>query len=150
MIGGRHTHHHGILAGASAGAIAVLVAFGLVLLAWHAVSGAVGEAVIVIVWAVTAVVIVVALASGGYALLWLRHRIRHPEVLSRQPVRAEVVTEAPAAIPAPSPVAELPAPQAAGELPAAPVQYITHNHFHGEDAVEAAIRGHLEGKDRDG
>ena len=128
MIGGRHTHHHGILAGASAGAIAVLVAFGLVLLAWHAVSGAVGEAVIVIVWAVTAVVIVVALASGGYALLWLRHRIRHPEVLSRQPVRAEVVTEAPAAIPASPAVAELPAGSH------------THYHFDSAEAVEAALQ----------
>ena len=139
MIGGRHTHHHGILAGASAGAVAVLMAFGLVLLAWHAVSGAVGEAVIVIVWAVTAVVIVVALASGGYALLWLRHRIRHPEVLSRQPVRAEVVTEAPAEIPAPQPVAELPA---AGTH--------THYHFDSAEAVEAALQAMQERQAHEG
>ena len=129
MIGGRHTHHHGILAGASAGAIAVLMAFGLVLLAWHRVSGAVAEAVIVIVWAVAAVVIVVALASGGYALLWLMHRIRHPEVLGRRAVRAEVVSEVPAAVPAPPPAAELPA---AGTH--------THYHFDSAEAVEAALQ----------
>lgn len=129
MIGGRHTHHHGILAGASAGAIAVLMAFGLVLLAWHRVSGAVGEAVIVIVWAVAAVVVAVACLSGVYAVLWLLHRIRHPEVLSRQPVRAEIVSEAPAEIPAPQPVAELPA---AGTH--------THYHFDSPGAVEAALQ----------
>jgi len=126
---GQQTHHHSLLAGVSAGAMAVLVAFGLELLAWHRVAGAVGDAVIVIVCAVTAAVVLAVLLGTGWAVLWLRHRLRHPEVLSRQPVRAEVVSEAPAAIPAPSPVAELP-----------PAQYITHNHFHGAEAVEAAVQ----------
>ena len=125
----QHTHHHSLLAGASAGAVAVVAVFGLVLLAWHTVSGMVGEAVIVIVWAVSAAVIVAVLAAALYAALWLRHRIRHPEVLGRRAVRAEVVPEAPAAVPAPPPAAELPA---AGTH--------THYHFDSAEAVEAALK----------
>ena len=127
----QHTHHHGLLAGVSAGAMAVLLVFGLVYLAWHRIAGAVGDAVIVIVWAAVAAVITGALASALYAVLWLRHRIRHPEVLSRQPVRAtaEVPDGTPAAVPAPQPVAELPA---AGTH--------THYHFDSAEAVEAALQ----------
>ena len=124
---GQQTHHHGLLAGISAGAMAVLLAFGLVLLAWHRIAGAVGGAVIVIVWTAAAVVIVAALVFGAFAVLWLRHRLLHPEVLSRQPVRAEVTSETPAAIPSAPPVAELPAAD-------------IHYHFDSAEAVQAALR----------
>lgn len=103
--GEHHSHHHSLLAGVSAGAMAVLVAFGLLLLAWHRIAGAVGEAVIVIVWAVAAVVVAGAVTVSVYAVLWLRHRLRHPEVLTgRQAIRAEAVNEAvvPQAIEAPA------------------------------------------------
>jgi hypothetical protein len=126
---GRQTHHHGLLAGASAGAMAVLLAFGLVLLAWHRIAGAVGGAVIVIVWTAAAVVIAGALAFGLYAVLWLRHRVRHPEILSRHAVRAEAASDAPEAIPASQP---------AGELPAGGSH--THYHFDSAEAVEAALQ----------
>lgn len=136
---GQQTHHHGLLAGVSAGAMAVLLAFGLALLAWHRIAGAVGDAVIVIVWTAAAVVIAGALVSGVYAVLWLRHRLRHPEVLSRQPVRAEVISDVPAAVPAPQPAAELPA---AGTH--------THYHFDSAEAVEAALQAVQERQAREG
>ena len=106
---GRHVHHHGILAGVGAGAMAVLMTFGLVLMAWHRVSGYVGDALIVIALTAAACVVGGAVAAGVYAVLWLRHRIRHPETLSRHPVRAEVLEEPPTAIEADRPAAIEPA-----------------------------------------
>ena len=125
----QHTHHHGLLAGVSAGAMAVMACSGLLFLDWHQVSRGVGDAVTVIVWAVVTAVIGAVLAAGVYVFLLLRHRIRHPEVLSRQPVRAEVVTDPPA---------EIPASPAVAELPAAGTH--THYHFDSAEAVEAALQ----------
>lgn len=125
------THHHGILAGVSAGAMAVLVCGGLILMDWRQVSQGVGEAVTVIVWAVAAAVIGAVLAAGVYAFLLLRHRVRHPETLAgrQTPVRAEVLDPLPQQVPAPQPVAELPA---GGPH--------THYHFDSPEAVEAALQ----------
>ena len=109
--------------------MAVLVAFGLVLLAWHRIAGTVGTAGIVIVWTMVAVVIGGAVAAAVHVFLRLRHQVRHPEVLSRQTVRAEVLDQEPAAIPAPQPATELPA---GGSH--------THYHFDSPGAVEAALQ----------
>ena len=91
------THHHGPLAGLGAGAAAVLFAFGVLCLAWHRVAAQVSAGITVLVYAVIAAVCGLAVAAMVYAVLWLRHRVRHPETLTRQqqPMRAEVV-DAPA------------------------------------------------------
>jgi hypothetical protein len=129
--GSQQTHHHSLLAGVSAGAMAVLVVFALVLLAWHRVSGAVGDAVIVIVWAVAVSVASAGVAGAVYVVLWLRHRIRHPEALARRPAATATVLDQPAAQPelAAQPVAELPA---GGSH--------THYHFDSAEAVGAALQ----------
>jgi hypothetical protein len=131
--GDSHIHHHSLLAGVGAATAAVLVG-GLALLGvWHRVSGAVGTAVLVVVWAL--VVLVVAAAAHGIHVLFLRsvHHARHPETLTRRTIRAtaEVVDAAPAALPAPAPAAELPAGGA-------------HYHFDSAEAVEAALRAMTE------
>jgi nitrate reductase gamma subunit len=111
--GGNNVHHHGLLAGTSAGAAGVAAAFGLLLMAWRAISRAVGVAGTVIVWALTA--FVVAAAAYGVIVLALRvrHHVAHPETLMRQSVRAEVIPAQaePAAVPV------LPAAKAAAALP---------------------------------
>jgi hypothetical protein len=79
------THHHGPLAGLGAGAAAVLLAAVVLMLAWHRVSWQVSVAITVLLWGLV-------LAVLFYVFLWLRHRVRHPEILARQPaVRAEVL-----------------------------------------------------------
>lgn len=104
----KNVHHHSLLAGLGAGGVAVLAAFGLVLMAWHRVSGAIGNAVITIVWAVAAAVIIGVIAASVYAVLWLRHRARHPASLG-------AVTPAPltAAVAAPAVHYHLDSPEAA-------------------------------------
>ena len=129
------THHHSLLAGVSAAGLAVIGAFGLVLLAWHQVSGAVGEAVTVIVWAVVAAVVGAVLAGGMLVFLHLRHRVQHPETLARQAVRAEVLDPLPQQVPA----------QPAAELPAGGSH--THYHFDSAEAVEAALQAMQERQD---
>jgi hypothetical protein len=89
------THHHGPLAGVSAGAAAVLLAFGVLALAWHRVAGQVATGITVLVYVVIAAVCGLVLAGLFYVVLWLRHRVRHPETLAgRQAVRAEVLGQA--------------------------------------------------------
>ena len=126
------THHHGALAGLGAGAAAVLAAMALcavlVLAVWHHIAGQLSVAVQVIVWALTAAVVAVVAAGMVYAVLFLRHRVLHPETLARTTVRAEAIgPPAPPEIPPPAPVAELPAgplwrinPYATREPPAIP------------------------------
>jgi hypothetical protein len=72
-LGGAHTHHHSLLAGVGAGAMAVLV-FGplLTLLLWHRIAGTLGVAFTVAIVAVT-VLLVAACAVG---VLWLAVRAR--------------------------------------------------------------------------
>ena len=108
--GGSHVHHHGLLSGLGAGAVAVLAALGLVLAAWRQVSHSVSEAVTVLTWAVTAVVLAAAAYAVAYLFLRLRHHVRYPESLLRPVFRAEVVqaeTPEPAAIPVAAPVAAI-------------------------------------------
>jgi hypothetical protein len=86
------THHHGPLAGLGAGAAAVLFAFGVLALAWHRVAGQVAAGITVLVYVVITAVCGLALSALVYVVLWLRHRVRHPETLaSRHAVRAEVL-----------------------------------------------------------
>jgi hypothetical protein len=86
------THHHGPLAGLGAGAAAVLFAFGVLALAWHRVATQVSTGITVLVYVVITAVCGLLLVALFYAVLWLRHRVRHPETLaSRHQVRAEVV-----------------------------------------------------------
>jgi len=101
------THHHGPLAGLGAGAAAVLFATVVLLLAWHRVAAQVSTGITVLVYVVITAVCSLALAVLFYAVLWLRHRVRHPETLAgRQVVRAEVVDPAaPPAIAAAQPAA---------------------------------------------
>ena len=84
------THHHGPLAGLGAGAAAVLTGGGLILVA---ARRQLGEVATVVAWALMAAVI----AAAVYAVLWLRHRVLHPETLARPPsIRAEVIDAEPA------------------------------------------------------
>jgi hypothetical protein len=87
-------HHHGPLAGLGAGAAAVLLAAVVLLLAWHRVAAQVAAGITVLVYTVIAVVCGLALSALAYAVLWLRHRVRHPETLAPRSVRAEAA-EAP-------------------------------------------------------
>ena len=90
------THHHGPLAGLGAGAAAVLFALAVLLLAWHRVAGQVSAGITVLVYVVIAAVCGLALAALAYAFLWLRHRARNPDLLSRRqpPPDAEAVPQA--------------------------------------------------------
>ena len=101
------THHHGPLAGLGAGAAAVLTGGGLVLIA---ARRQLGEVATVVAWALMAAVIGAVIAAAVYAVLWLRHRVLHPEYLAgRQVVQAEVMD----AEPAPQPgAASVPLPYA--------------------------------------
>ena len=103
----RGTHHHGPLAGVSAGAAAVLFATVVLLLAWHRVAAQVSTGITVLVYVAVTAVCALLLAVLVYAFLWLRHRVRHPETLAgRQAVRAEVVDDAaPQAVTAAQPAA---------------------------------------------
>ena len=88
------THHHGPLAGVSAGAAAVLFAFGVLALAWHRVAGQVSLGITILVYVVIAAVCGLVLAALFYVVLWLRHRVLHPKTLTgRQVVRAEVLAD---------------------------------------------------------
>ena len=89
--GGSHVHHHGLLSGLGAGAVGVLAAFGLMLMAWRTIGRAVGLAGNVIVWALTALVVAAAAYGVLFLVLRLRHHVAHPETLIRQAVRAEVI-----------------------------------------------------------
>ena len=116
----RGTHHHGPLAGVSAGAAAVLFATVVLLLAWHRVAAQVSTGVTVLVYVAVTAVCALLLAVLVYAFLWLRHRVRHPETLAgRQAVRAEVVDDA--------------VPQAVTAAPAAAIEpprvYFTDDQF---------------------
>ena len=96
------THHHGPLAGVSAGAAAVLAGAAVILIA---ARRQLGEVATVIAWTLMAAVVGVVIAAAVYVFLWLRHRFRHPELLARQQViRAEVLDQAavPQAIQAPA------------------------------------------------
>jgi len=123
------THHHGLLAGVGAGTAAVLVGGACLIAVWHRVSGAIGDAVLAVAWAVMLSVSGLVIAAAVYGFLWLRHRARHPETLAgRQVIRAEVLDEAPV-------------PQAiqAPERPAIePPRNEVHLHFHGVSPAEAA------------
>ena len=82
------THHHGPLAGLGAGAAAVLTGGGVILIAARRQLDEVATVI--------------------YAVLWLRHRVRHPETLAgRQIIRAEAVDQAavPQAVGTPRPAA---------------------------------------------
>jgi hypothetical protein len=131
--GQQHTHHHGLLAGVGAGAMAVLVLVPLLLWMVHQrIAGPVGTAMIAIVVAVTVLVV----AACGYVVLYLMvravHHVRHPEtVMGRITLRARpgAVNQPPARpVLQSQPVAELPAP--------APQ---THNYFYGADAAAQAL-----------
>lgn len=86
------THHHGPLAGVSAGAAAVVTGALLLLIA---ARRQLGEVATVIMWALMAAVVGAVIAAAVYVFLWLRHRVRYPETLARQAIRAEVMDEAP-------------------------------------------------------
>ena len=89
----KDTHNHGPLAGLGAGAAGVLFAFAVLLLAWHRVAGQVSMAIAVLAYAVMAAVAVIIGAAAFYAFLWVRHRARNPQLLSRQQITT------PAAVP---------------------------------------------------
>ncbi len=86
-------HHHGPLAGVSAGAAAVLFAFGALALAWHRVAAQVSLAIAVLAYAVIIALALILAIGTWLAFLWVRHRARNPELLaSGRAVRAEVLT----------------------------------------------------------
>lgn len=86
-------HHHGPLAGAGAGAVAVLAGTAVILIA---ARRQLGEVATVIAWALMAAVVGTMIAAAVYVFLWLRYRIRNPELLAgRHMVTAEVITPLP-------------------------------------------------------
>lgn len=92
------THHHGPLAGLGAGAAGVLFASVVLALAWHRVAGQVSTGITVLVYVAVGAVCAAALLAVAFAVLWLRHRVLHPETLApRHQVRAEVAEEVVAA-----------------------------------------------------
>lgn len=105
-------HYHGVLSGLGAGAAAVLACCVLVFAMWHQIARQASIAVTVVMWAVTAAVVLAVAAATAYAFLFIRYRALHPETLARPAVRAEVLPPAPSA-----PPLELPAAPAAAELP---------------------------------
>ncbi len=124
-----HVHHHGLLAGIGAGAMAVLLAVPLLLwMVWHRIAGAVGTAAIVIIGVLAFAVCAAAVAALVYTILWLRHKSR--QFTAAVPVRDVPVVQAlNPAIPA-----------AAIELPRE-----AHTHVHlppgmAPEAVAAALR----------
>lgn len=132
--GEEQTHHHGLLAGASACTVGVLVLFGLILLVWHRVSGPVGTAILVVVWALMIVVTGLLGLLLVYAAVWVLHRVTHPEMMaSRVAVRAKA---APAAVGEAVPAPAIPSPGVAA-LPAGAAH--THYHFDSAEAVRAAL-----------
>ena len=131
------THHRGLLAGfsplagVSAGTAAVLFAFGVLALAWHRVAAQVSTGITVLVYAVITVVCGLLAAVLFYVVLWLRHRVRHPETLAgRQVVRAEVIDAEAIEVPAAQPAAIEP-----------PRVYLNVT----EDQLAALMRHHTEG-----
>ena len=128
----KDTHHHGPLAGLTAGAAAVLFAFGVLALAWHRVAGQVSMAIAALAYAVMAAVAVITGAAAFYVFLWVRHRARNPELLAgRRTVQAEVLPDAPPA--------ELEAARPAAIEP--PRVYLDVT----DDQLAAIMRHHTEG-----
>jgi hypothetical protein len=103
------SHHYGFspLAGVTAGTASILLCFGVLALAWHRVAGQVSAGITVLVYVVIAAVCGLLACVLFYAVLWLRHRVRHPEILApRQAMRAEVAAaESPQVIAARQPAA---------------------------------------------
>jgi hypothetical protein len=126
------THHHGPLAGVSAGAAAVLAAFGLILIT---ARRQLGEVATVVSWALMAAVVGAVIAAAVYVFLWLRHRVLHPEILAgRQVFRAEVLddTAPPQAIQAPAAPAAIEAPRVYLNVTPEQLAAIMRNHAEGE------------------
>lgn len=85
------THHHGPLAGLGAGAAAAL---GGCVLLLAAARRQLGEVATVVAWALMVAVVGMVAAAAVYVFLWLRHRVRYPEVLAgRRAVAAQVISE---------------------------------------------------------
>ena len=125
------THHHGPLAGIGAGVAAVLTGGGLILVA---ARRQLGELATVVAWALTVAVVGAVAAAAVYVFLWLRHRVRYPEILAgRQVVRAEAAAEVavPQAIEAARPAALEP-----------PRVYLNIT----SDQLAAILRHHTEGE----
>ena len=136
-------HFHGPMAGLAAGTAGVVICGLMVLGVWHKVSGQVGEAVTVIVWAVAAAVLAAVLFGVTYGLLRLLPHVPRQLQSGRRAVRAEVVQPTAPEIPAASaqelPVADVPAIEA----PRPEIHY----HFDSAEAVEAALAAMTEGRD---
>lgn len=94
---GGHVHHHGLFAGLGAATAAVIgVLLLAALLARHAMATALGDAI----WLIFAVL--VAGAIGGialwYRLIWHKHVQYSAAVAAPAVVRAEVISDVPAAV----------------------------------------------------
>jgi hypothetical protein len=125
------THHHGPLAGAHWGAVAVLAVFGMLLLV---ARRQLGELATVAMWAGIVLVCYAALWVMGYGLLRLRLHAAHPETLSRRTVITAEALDT-------GPVSAIPLTAGAGPAAIEPPRE-THNHFHfpDADAAAAAVR----------
>ena len=89
------------------------------------------------VWALVAAVLAAAVYVLWFLFLRARHHLAHPETLTRQAVRAEVI---PPALPAAEAV---PAPEPLAALPPA----VTHNwHLNDPDTASAVVRAIAEGR----
>jgi hypothetical protein len=123
------------LAGVSAGAMGVLFAFGVLLLAWHQVSGHVSLAITMLAYAVIAALAVVTGAGTWLVVLWVAHRHRNPELLVRRDGRVRILDAEP-----PPSVPELLAPPAAPPAIEPPRVYLNVT----DDQLAALMRQHAE------
>lgn len=122
------------LAGVTAGSMAVVFAFGVLLLAWRQVAGHVSLAITMLAYAVIAALAVVTGAGTWLVVLWVAHRHRNPELLVRRAARIPVVDAE--AVPL-----EVPAVHRAAIEP--PRVYFT------DDQFEAIMRHHAGRNDDD-
>lgn len=129
-----HVHHHSLLAGAGAGAVAVLAAFGLVLIDWHRAAGPVTVAITAFACCVVAAAAIAAIGALVYAAIWLRHK--HRQFSAAAPALAPALQ---AQVLSSGPVPALEAAPVLQPLPA------SHTHVHLPDgmapeAVAVALR----------
>jgi hypothetical protein len=138
-------HHHGPFAGLGVATAGVILAGVGLWALWHRIAGPLGEAFLIAMWIVLMSGCAIAVAGAGWVwVLLIGHTRRTLRATAPPPVtmtaQAIPVATIPAhAIPAPT-AAELPPPPAAVAAIEAAEQNGQHFHFHGAEAVEAAMR----------
>jgi hypothetical protein len=150
LRGGGDYHNHGIAAGLSAATAGVLIAGAGLWALWHRIAEQLGVAFLLAMWIM--LMCGCAIAVAGVAWVWIllighaRRTLRVPPATIPAPLTATAipVPDYPAPL-APPTAPPLPNPIPMAELEAA-AEHGDHYHFHGREAVEAAMR-HLSQRD---